>query len=68
MGFRGIKSNNFRTQNQLWSKVAKYGVLSLVKVSFKPRDPSIAGLFPLILTRAKNTPTKIRQNLAKNTY
>ena len=45
MGLRGIKSNSFRTQNQILSKVAKYGLLCLVKISFKPRDHSIAGLF-----------------------
>ena len=44
-GLSGIKSNSFRTQNQILSKVAKYGLLCLVKISFKPRDPSIAGWF-----------------------
>ena len=45
MGLREIKYDNFRTQNQIWSKVAKYGLLGVVTISFKPRDPGIAGLF-----------------------
>ena len=51
MGLRRIKSNNFKAQNQIRSNVAKYGVLSLFKISFKPRDPNIAGLLKKILKR-----------------
>ena len=50
MGLKGIKSNNLSTvyqTNEIWPKVAEYGLLSLVTISFKPRDPSIAGLFNL---------------------
>ena len=78
MGLRGIKSISFRTQNQILSKVAKYGLYCLVKISFKPRDPSIAGLLMLfwpkkvnaknLLLRLDYDENQIRCNIMKFVY